>query len=220
MNKVIIFDLDDTLYKEIDFVKSGFDFIAKKISLKVHKSPVLIKNKLFKYYVSGSNAFESIIDEYNLNISLNSLIEWYRFHPPSIKLSKDSYETLNFLYKNNYKIGIITDGRTKQQMNKIKALGIDKYVKNIVISESFGSSKPSKKNFEYFSKSKYTDYKKFFYVADNLEKDFIAPNNLGWVTICLLDNKTNIHSQNFKIKSDYLPRYCVKNLVDLIHIVS
>jgi len=31
-NKVVVFDLDDTLYKEIDFLKSAYSYIARLTS--------------------------------------------------------------------------------------------------------------------------------------------------------------------------------------------
>ena len=31
MDKAVIFDLDDTLYKEIDYLQSGFKYLSKSI---------------------------------------------------------------------------------------------------------------------------------------------------------------------------------------------
>ena len=50
--KVVVFDLDDTLYKEIEFVKNGFnsvsDYLSKKFKLnkkKIYKRCVFLEKK-------------------------------------------------------------------------------------------------------------------------------------------------------------------------------
>ena len=94
------------------------------------------------------------------------------------------------------RIGLITDGCSVQQRNKIEALGLRRWIEeeDIIISEEFGSGKPALANFEYFMK-RYPECHDFTYVGDNLKKDFIAPNALGWQTVCLKDDGRNIHRQ-------------------------
>ena len=81
-----------------------------------------------------------------------------------------------------------------------------------VISEDFGSEKPALANFEYFMK-RYPGCSDFTYVGDNPDKDFIAPNTLGWETICLRDDGRNIHKQEFSVVSDEaMPNKMVMNI--------
>ena len=60
----------------------------------------------------------------------------------------------------------------------------------------------------------------FIYIGDNTKKDFIAPNKLGWETICLRDNGLNIHQQNFNLDSSFLPKYMINNLAEIVKIVN
>ena len=62
--KVVVFDLDDTLYKEIDFLKSAYREIAMLCSSK--KSNNYYTMMTFDYY-SGENVFERIVKE-SINI--------------------------------------------------------------------------------------------------------------------------------------------------------
>lgn len=106
------------------------------------------------------------------------------------------------------RIGLITDGRSVQQRNKIEVLGLKRWIdeEDIVISEEFGSEKPALENYAYFMK-RYLKCHDFTYVGDNLKKDFIAPNSLGWMTVCLKDDGRNIHKQNTKeIDEDMEPK--------------
>ena len=43
--------------------------------------------------------------------------------------------------------------------------------------------------------NRYPECHDFTYVGDNLKKDFIASNTLGWLTVCLKDDGRNIHRQ-------------------------
>lgn len=94
-----------------------------------------------------------INQEYNLNIEIDIFLRMYRAHFPYLTLSEEVQSMLNSLVAENMIIGIITDGRERTQLNKIKALGLDKYISlaNCVISESFGYSKPSQEAFLFFS---------------------------------------------------------------------
>lgn len=52
--------------------------------------------------------------------------------------------------------------------------------------------------------------------GDNLRKDFITPNKLGWKTICLLDDGRNIHRQDFSCPEEYLPNVKIHTLKELL----
>ena len=60
------------------------------------------------------------------------------------------------------------------------------------------------------------DISRFVYVGDNPMKDFLWPNRLGWVTIQLIDDGRNVHSQQVSLPSDdYRPQYRIKSLDQL-----
>ena len=122
---------------------------------------------------------------------------------------------MSVLVAKGCRLGIITDGRTVTQLNKIEALGLHSLIadEDIVISERFGSEKPSPRNYLYFM-NKYGADARYYYIADNTAKDFIAPNRLGWTTVCLKDNGQNIHKQNFSLSDDFLPKYTVEEFGD------
>lgn len=57
-------------------------------------------------------------------------------------------ETLIQLRKNGYKIGVVTNGQTKAQREKMKDIGVIKLVDTIFTSEQIGHPKPSKHIFQ------------------------------------------------------------------------
>lgn len=219
--KVVIFDLDDTLYNEIDFLISAYNEISQFLSntCGVDKSCNEIFVYMFSTYLEKKNTFEQVISFLKIeNITVFDLLDIYRNHKPSISLNNDVKELLDFLVERNFKLGIITDGRSVQQRNKIKALNLENYIDALIISEEFGSEKPNLENFKFFEQ-KFPN-SNFIYIGDNINKDFIAPNQLNWDTICLLDNGRNIHSQNVILPNSYLPKRYIKNIKEIKGIVS
>lgn len=222
--RVICFDLDDTLYKEIDYLKSAYREIVKYAagqctgcSDSVNNLAIKAYNRMFDAYREGQNAFEELNKFLGLELPISDYLYIYRNHKPKIALSEDIVRTLEALKTEGVRIGLITDGRSVQQRSKIEALGLSRWIdeKDMVISEEFGSEKPALANYEYFME-RYPEYHDFTYVGDNLKKDFLAPNSLGWMTVCLKDDGRNIHRQETKdISKDKMPKRWIDKLNDI-----
>lgn len=216
--KVVVFDLDDTLYYEIDFLKSAYKDISLKISKMVSATPQTIHKQMLKSYYSGENVFEVIINTYNLSVNIEELLVIYRNHKPNIRLTEDRAKALNTLKSSGIIMGLITDGRSQQQRSKIDALKLENWISEVLISEEFGSEKPNINNFKHFENL--FGKANYYYIGDNIKKDFIAPNKLGWTTICLKDNGQNIHTQNKEgLSKDYLAQYDISNFLEIIDII-
>lgn len=214
--KVFVFDLDDTLYKEVDYLKSAFCEIATCLESNYGLSDVY--DRLLQYWQNGENAFERIINENHLPLQVEDLLKMYWAHRPHISLDNNTRHVLDQLHQDGV-LGIITDGRSLTQRNKMKALGLDAYIENqnLYISEETGCAKPSPEPFRSLMKrSPDSDY---YYIGDNPAKDFVAPNQLGWTTVCLLDDGRNIHPQVWPTKDDYLPQKKVSSILELLSLL-
>jgi putative hydrolase of the HAD superfamily len=212
--KTIVFDLDDTLAPEIEFLESAFKEISSQIDVNNNK---LFSQMLMQYH-NKENVFQNLQKQYQ-NISISQLLDIYRNHIPhykektKIKIKK----LLLDLKAKGYFLGLITDGFSVTQRNKIKALDIDALFDMIVISEEYGTEKPNKVNYKVFHKFETNEY---YYIGDNISKDFLTPNKLGWISICLLDNGKNIHLQNFNKEYKYLPQIKINKLANLKNIIK
>ena len=215
--KAIIFDLDDTLYKEVDYVKSAFTEIAKCISVDVGFQHSDILNEMLNLFHNNKEVFKTVLEKFDSNLSLEKLIYVYRAHVPEIELADSVKKVLQTLSDNEIPIGLLTDGRSVQQRNKIRALKIEDVFEKIVVSEEYGSEKPDKANYLVFEH--FFDAERFVYVGDNLKKDFVSANYLGWETICLLDDGKNIHKQDFSLPSRYLPKHSIAHFDELLDLV-
>lgn len=214
--KVVCFDLDDTLYKEKDFVKSAFKKVAAYVEYMSHVEAEKVYNQMLVSFEKGEQAFQKVNETLGTNIPMGTFLKMYREHNPNIRLAGNVLSTLTALKEKGFTLGLISDGRSITQRNKIEALGLERFFpnENIVISEEFGSEKPSENNYMYFME-KYPSAR-YAYIGDNLKKDFVTPNRLGWISICLLDNGENIHKQEFTMEKQYLPTFRVKKMEDIM----
>lgn len=176
---VIVFDLDDTLYDEIDFVKSGFWAIASAFSDTPQKLFEFMWN-LFLLEGSGS-IFNQLIEHYHLNVTLEALIDLYRTHTPNISLPEETIALLKAT-KGFGPTALITDGMAQMQMQKFNSLGLSAWINYPVFTDLYDTCKPDPLAFKMVMEH-FKDETNFVYFSDNPKKDFFAPNDLHWLTV-------------------------------------
>lgn len=176
----VVFDLDDTLYSEKNYVRSGYRKIAQN-----YPDIENAEEKLWNSFLKGEKAIDKVFDEARLDEKeKKNALNIYREHMPVIELYTGVSEMLIRIKNKGKKIGIITDGRPDGQKNKIKALKLD--VDQVIITDELGGiqyRKPNKKAFELMQNRWKIAFNKMVYIGDNVTKDFIAPKELGMKVI-------------------------------------
>ena len=186
--KAIIFDMDDTLYGEKEYVRSGYQQIAKVLPQVEHAA-----EKLWRLFEEKKPAIDMLLSEEGIDSDeLKQLcLKTYRFQEPEIHLYPGVKELLAELKEQGYLLGVITDGRPEGQRAKIKALGLEKLVDHLIVTDEFGGAefrKPNPLAFETMKEKMGVEYSQMCYVGDNIKKDFIAPENLGMRCIWFKNN--------------------------------
>ena len=184
----IVFDMDDTLYPEQEYIRSGYRAVAERLS-----NDSLEKGKIFDMlwdifsHDPREKVFNTVLDRLGYDQTpelIQVLIRLYREHIPDIKPSEGVVELLGYL-SGKYKLGLITDGYMPGQQNKVNSLGVGGFFDSIVFTEELGREfwKPAAMGFEMTAERLGVSHNKCVYIGDNLKKDFVAPNALGWKTI-------------------------------------
>ena len=227
--KVVCFDLDDTLFKEIDYLKSAYREIASYVarmcigtSVPVQVLEVKAYEAMLETYQGGKNAFEALNAYLGVSLPIADLLQMYREHVPQISLEEDVRYTLDKLKAEGVLMGIVSDGRELTQWNKVRALGLTEWIDDscIIINSSQDCFKPNPCGYERFMAAVRAivpeDDFSFTYVGDNLKKDFIYPKANGWKTVCVKDDGRNIHEQDFESALvNQLPDRVIDSIIDL-----
>ena len=217
--KIIIFDLDDTLILEEEYIKSGFREVATELSKKHNFSKESIFKKMIELFKEDSNMlFNRLLETFDMQYTkedITNLVKIYREHKPKIHLLPDAKNILNYLHEKNYRMGIITDGYKETQRKKLEVLNISSYFEHIIINDELGKEfwKPHSKSYELMKENFLSEYSNMVYIGDNLKKDFITPKNLGMKTIHI-KRKEGIYN-NVELPKEYQSEKIITNLNQL-----
>ena len=207
----IVFDLDDTLYKESFYQDSGIEAVSSLVS-KLYG--IDTTKLLFSWKKNGVvDLWGRLCQKLNLPLTVKDSFVWqYRLHSPNIKLDDSVVKLLENIRLSVRGIAILTDGRSVTQRLKLVALGLSEYP--VYVSEDWDSVKPSKKRFTEIM-NKYLA-EQYLYIGDNPQKDFKPANDLGWLTIGVRGDELNIHSQSIEdLPQSYQPMLWVNSLEEI-----
>lgn len=225
MVTTVIFDLDDTLYDEIDYCRSGFAAVADFVAgLAVEPAVERIFAAFWRQFTAGNRKkiFNAGLDELGMDYDdklVSELIKVYRNHVPKIKLPADSRNILRQLNE-KYTLGLLTDGFLPAQRLKVGVLEIEKYFKSIVYTEELGRDcwKPSPAGLEKLMQNLNSKPQTTAYVADNEQKDFIAPNKLGILTI-QITRPARVHTTP-AAEPAARAQYVIREITELPHLFN
>ena len=221
MIKAIIFDMDDTLYPEEQYVKSGFksvDAFLQSIGINNFYEKALT---LFEVGSRG-NIFNKALEDLNIDYDddfIIKLLDIYRKHSPEIQLYEDAQAILKDLI-NKYPLGLITDGYKEVQRNKVEALNLNNYFDKIVITDELGREnwKPSTLPYELMREQLKVEHTEMVYIGDNVSKDFLAANKLGWITIHI--KRLNGQYNTYNVPDEYKAKYEIQSLMEINDILN
>lgn len=185
----MVFDLDDTLYLERHYVRSGFqqvgEFVRQEFAVD-HFTELA-----WQLFLRGER--DRIFDRALKSLRLPSnaalvreLVALYRSHEPTISLADDVLECIRQL-SCTCRLALITDGPVASQERKIRALGLQEWIPLIVLTWEWGQkySKPHPRAFVTVQQRMGISPDRCMYIGDNPAKDFLSPRQLGWKTVRL-----------------------------------
>lgn len=187
-NRVVVFDLDDTLYLERDFCRSGFAaaeaWLAERQDSRGLAAAAMAlleaghRGRIFDLALPMIGAVPS-------GELVQALVAVYRGHAPQIALAPDAAALLA-APPPGWAWALLSDGPAAVQRRKIAALGLDRYaLAPMVCTDEFGRAfwKPHPRGYERIERTFGLPGPRFAYVADNPAKDFVTPRRRGWLAI-------------------------------------
>lgn len=213
---LIAFDLDDTLYKERQFVASGCEAVAR-LAASTGKLTLAEARAILADAAITAEGFDRLAEATKGDLSLSDMLNEYRYHAPSLSLPEETAELLTELKRSGHTLVLITDGRAATQRGKINALGLTRFFApdNIIISGETGADKNHPLPFRLAAERNPEETERV-YVGDNPAKDFRHPNLMGWRTIQLNDiGMVNVHAQDIDAAPEYFATQTIDTLGEL-----
>jgi putative hydrolase of the HAD superfamily len=193
--KAIIFDLDETLISHrkqlenfIDYQYNYYYKSLKNIPFEEWKRKFIDLDK--NGYVTKDIVYSKLVYTYNLELSQDQLYKHFlkNFHF-YISPLQGANELLFAIKECNLKIGLLTNGGTLIQENKIKRLKYENIFDKIVISESAGCEKPDPKIFNLMLGKLDAESKDCLYIGDHPINDIKGAKDIGLRTIWMAHNR-------------------------------
>jgi len=219
--RCIVFDMDDTLYLERDYIRSGFLHAGALVEKKFGNRQ--FSESAWELFLAGQRGdiFDCTLQCIGLPSPpslIEELVEAYRNHVPAISLAPDARQCLDGLHS-GYRLALITDGPVASQVNKARALQLDRWIGLQIITDQWGTEfrKPHPRGFLTVQEQMGASPNECMYVADNPMKDFTAPARLGWRTV-RVRREGGLHSQAISLACE--PDHELNNLSSLARIVN
>ncbi len=187
--RVVVLDLDDTLYLERDFARSGFVAVGEHLGTQVDSDAFARTCSALLETGARQNVFNLALHEFGIKDEpdlIKELVAAYRSHSPTISLCSDAERFLGRLDEST--TGLISDGPEQTQSAKVAALGLGERIDHICLTGAWpeGYGKPHPRAFETIQQRTGLAGSEHVYIADNGAKDFLAPKGLGWQTVQIL----------------------------------
>jgi putative hydrolase of the HAD superfamily len=188
----VAFDLDDTLYLERDYVRSGFRAVAEDAAAGTAVAAEDAFGFLWAQFLAGARGttFDDLLVHYPelaARRSVADLVARYREHAPTIDYLPGAEALLGELRTLGVPLAVISDGPLVSQRAKAEALGVGRYANPVILTDLWGAAfwKPHARAFEAVGEAFALPPERLVYVGDNPLKDFHAPRALGWRSVRL-----------------------------------
>ncbi len=189
---IFVFDLDDTIYAELTYVRSGFAAVAQHL-VASSGGALELETLTAEMEVQTSEAgrgkvFDVVLKRHGLTsiCSVDECVGIYRSHFPTLEPFAGAVQVLDYLRV--YGCYVVTDGCAVVQQTKAISLGVYGLVRDVLLTSVFGAAheKPSIRCFEMIAERESTTLSSLCYVADDPTKDFVRIRAEGVATVRVL----------------------------------
>ena len=228
----ILFDLDDTLYDQLQPFIKAFQLTFPSVkNINAEKLFKIFRQKSDEVFPSYQAHFlsQELMWEYRMSATMQAIgvsnynyqqimafEKAYNFNLNHIKPYSEIISLIKYLLKQNYYLAIISNGDYQHQIKKITALKIDQYIplNKIFISDCLGVAKPNPEIFLQVASRQNLLPPKMLYIGDNYINDIVAAQQAGLKTAWF--NHRHVHLSSRKV----LPNLEISSPSALINIVD
>jgi putative hydrolase of the HAD superfamily len=221
--RAVVFDLDDTLYPESAYVRSGFRAVAQAAA-RLYGVPAAEAyrelEQLFREGVRG-DTFDRWLYVRGITADVNELVAAYRSHTPTIEPFEEVPGLLADLRERGFRLGLLSDGEPEIQYGKLDALGLRDAFDATLVSGELGRDawKPSPRGLATLLERLGVGASEAVYVSDNPAKDFKAARDAGMRSIWVR-REGGVYSHLEPQSPEYAPDEVARSLDEIESLVT
>jgi putative hydrolase of the HAD superfamily len=222
--KAVLFDIDDTLFDSGTLAKMArMNAIKAMIECglpikNVQKGYSLLMKIVEKYGSNYDEHFDRLLETLGCTrdpkIIAAGIIAYHDTKLGYIKPNLDVIPTLIALRDEGCKLGIVSNGRSVKQWEKLIRLGLHHFFDAVIISEDVGSEKPQSKIFRVALEELGVKPEETIYVGDDPETDVLGANKAGLISIRMIKQK---HEEPI-LNKDMQPKFTITKISELLSI--
>lgn len=226
----LLLDVDDTLYDQLKPFEDAYQMVFSHYDAPIDQ--LFIKSR---YY--SEEVFDLVndgkMDQHEMHIYRMSKAfsflgfkitkeeaqlfqSHYEQNQRKIEIAPEMRKLLNEAKSQGLTLGIITNGPTEHQSNKIKQLKLTDWVQkdNIFISDELGIAKPNIEIFRVVEQKMGIDRENSYYIGDSYRNDVVGAKAAGWHAIWV-----NRRNHVIPTNTDYLPEYIIDDQSSPMHVL-
>ncbi|HEY3556336.1 MAG TPA: HAD family hydrolase [Kribbella sp.] len=195
--KAVVFDLDNTLFDHSGSAERGLRGWVAGLGVVPTDALVaewfVIEDRVYPAWLAGELSHQGQrrqrmreflpllgIEVPGTDAGLDEVFDGYlRLYRDSWVAYPDARPALEVARGNGWRIGVLTNGSTKQQNAKLEAIGLAGFVDVVCTSESLGVSKPDPLAYHRVCEALGVEPADTLMVGDNLELDVLAAREAG-----------------------------------------
>ena len=186
MFRAILFDLDDSLYDERQFFRSGFLAVGEVLERRgMGQRATTVELLEHFHHAERPRVLQKLAQRLAFPSEwIPELVTVFRSHTPDIRLADDVREVLPRL-RTRYKLGCVTDGWASVQRAKLRALDVEPLLDAVVVADDFGRErwKPHPFPFQKCCELLGSLPSESIFVGDNPQRDMLGARNAGLCSV-------------------------------------
>lgn len=214
-----LFDIDDTVYDQLSPFAQAFEkhfdhhaslplkdlyLYSRKFSDEVFErseSGEMGRREMHIYRIT--KAFQVFDVQITPEEALGFQYDYETFQK-NIRLLPDVIQALDYCKTHRLPLGVITNGPRDHQHNKVKQLGLERWIlpEHVFVSNEIGIAKPDKRIFLHAQYTMNLEPETTYYVGDSYANDVIGAKQAGWKAIWI--NRRGIAPLSADVRPDYV----------------
>jgi putative hydrolase of the HAD superfamily len=224
--KCVLFDIDDTLYDtslqmsmaRLNAVKAMVEAgLPANIEIAYRILEEIVKEFGPHYNQHFDRLLERLGLKWNPRVIAAGVTAYRETSSAYLKTYSDTVPTLLKLRENEYRLGIVSEGKAVKQWQKLIQLGIQHLFHHVLISEEIKENTVTPKMFEVVLKEFDASPKETVFVGNQLDTDILCANKAGVISVRMRKGEHRVEEPK---SPDMAPKHEINKISEIFSVLK